>query len=207
LNEIAPPRQLNRWAASLNLMRLILTSILAVVSVATFGQTPRNNRCEPPEEICMGVGCEKRVPVIFGTHYEVPTLRVKLIDKNTNKPASVASITFNYNWKWLEYPYTEHPFGVWSEENYSTTCSADEGGIVEVGQFKVEPHGWYKGIYSVGKKPRFTGVTVGYDLPYVGSTEKHCHTYTEISRSQLEKCRRNGRCEFTIKDGCPSDWR
>ena len=29
---------------------------------------------------------------------------------------------------------------------------------------------------------------------------------TDFSRSQLDKCRRSGRCEFTIRDGCPLDW-
>ena len=167
----------------------------------------KTNICHPPEEICQGVGCEKRVPVIFGEPYVVPHLKIQLFDKNTSKPASGAPITLNYNWKWLEYPYPEAPLGAWSEENYSTTCSANEDGVIEVAEFKVEPHGWYKGVYSIGSKPRFLGVTVGYDLPYVGSKEKHCHTYTEISKAQLDKCRRSGQCEFPIKDGCPPSWK
>ena len=162
----------------------------------------KTNFCAPPEEICQGVGCEKRVPVIFGKPYLVPRLKIQLFDKNTNKPASGARITLNYIWQWLEYPYTEAPFGSLSEASYSTTCSANEEGVIEVAEFKVEPHGWYKGIYSIGHKPKFLNVTVGYELPYVRSSEKHCYTYTEISRAQLDRCRRSGRCEFPIKDGC-----
>jgi hypothetical protein len=155
----------------------------------------------------MGAGCEKRVPVIFGKPYLVPKLKIRLLDKYTNKPVAGASITVSYNWKWLEYPYTEAPFGTWSEENYSTTCYANEDGVIEVGEFKVEPHGWYKGIYSVGKNPKFLSVTVGYDLPYVRNSEKKCHTYTDVTRSQLDKCKRSGKCEFTVKDACPLDWK
>lgn len=192
-------------------MRLILSSIIIlVISGVLFSQTSTpasSNLCAPPEEICMGVGCEKRVPVIFGKPYLVPNLKIRLLDKYTNKPMAGAEITLNYNWEWLEYPYTEHPFGAWSQENYSTTCYANADGVIEVGEFNVEPHGWYKGIHSVGKKPRFLNVTVGYDLPYIHSPEKKCHTYTDISKAQLDKCRRTGKCEFTVKDACPLDWK
>jgi hypothetical protein len=189
------------------MIRLILTSILAVVSTVAFGQVPRRNLCGPPEENCMGERCEKRIPVIFGKPYVVPKMKITLIDKNTNRPAVGAKIGVGYGFEWLEYPYTEHPYGVWSEASYSTGCVANEDGVIEVDEFMVEPHGWYKGIYALGKKPRFTNVSIGYQLPYVGSTDKQCWLGTDISRSQLDKCRRKRRCEFTIKDGCPSDWR
>ncbi len=181
-----------------------------MISPMSLGQAQtvaQANVCDPPEETCMGDGCEKRVPVIFGKPYLVPRLRIQLFDKNMGKPAAGVGITLNYTWNWLEYPYNEAPFGAWSEANYSTTCSANKDGVIEVGEFKVEPHGWYKGVYSVGRKPRFLSVTAGYDLPCVGSKEKKCHTYTEISRSRLDKCRRSGRCEFPITDGCPPDWK
>ncbi|MBX3278942.1 MAG: hypothetical protein KF868_13135 [Acidobacteria bacterium] len=186
-------------------MRLIFTPILLLVLVATFAQTPKNNRCDPPEETCMGPGCEKRVPVIFGKPYVVPTLKIKLIDRNTNKPAAGIKVSVGYGFKWFEYPYPEHPRGVWSEASYSTECVANEEGVIEVDEFKVEPHGWYKGVYA--REPQFTKVTIGYELPYVGSAGKNCATGTDISRSQLERCRRKNRCEFTIRDGCPAEWR
>ena len=193
------------------MMRLILISILALVPAAALGQTAKTNRCVQPEETCMGEGCNKRIPVIFGKPYVVPKLTIRLIDKNTNKPAAGARMLVHYGFKWLEYhyyPYDEHPFGVWIEASYSTeACFATEDGVIEVDQFKVEPHGYYKGIYSIGKKPKFTTVSITYELPYVGSSSKQCTTATDITRSQLEKCRRKGPCEFTMKDGCPPEWR
>ena len=154
----------------------------------------------------MGSECERGAPVIFGTPYLAPKLKVRLLDENTNKPLVGSRITLNYVWGWLEYPYQEAPFGAWSEENYSTTCYSDKEGVIEVGEFKVEPHGWYKGIYSVGHNPKFLNVSVGYELPYVRNSEKKCYTYAEITRSELDGCKRSGNCEFTIKDACPADW-
>ena len=193
------------------MIRLVLVSLLALLPVAAVAQTTKNNRCVNAEETCMGEGCNKRIPVIFGKAYLVPKLKITLIDRNTNKPAAGAKMLVHYDFKWLEYPYypnDEHPFGAWSESGYSTDpCFANEDGVIETDQFKVEPHGYYKGIYSFGKKPKFTVVFITYELPYLGSTTKHCTTSTHFSRSQLDKCRRNGRCEFTIRDGCPRDWR
>jgi len=192
-------------------LRIVLLFILILgipgVLFSQAPQLPKSNLCEMPEENCMGDECERGEPVIFGKPYLVPKLKIRLLDKYTNKPVAGAGITLNYNWKWLEYPYTEAPFGIWEEESYSTTCYANEDGVIEVGEFKVEPHGWYKGIYSVGKKPRFLSVTVGYGLPYVGTSIKGCYTYTDITKAQLDKCKRSGKCEFPIRDACPLDWK
>jgi len=151
------------------------------------------------------------VPVIFGKRYLVPKLRITVIDKNTGKPAAGAKMGIGYGFKWLEYPYypeDEHPFGVWTEGRYVThDCFANEDGVIEADAFTVEPHGYYKGKYAIGRTPRFTTVSIGYQLPYVVSTTKHCSTGTDITRAQLEKCRRKGLCEFTIRDGCPPEWR
>lgn len=202
-----------------------LVHLLLLIHVVLFGafapqaqsrpaqsaQLAKSNRCVNPQELCVGEGCTERVPVIFGTPYVVPKLKITLIDEHTNKPAARAKMLVHYTFKWFEYPYypeDEHPFGVWSEASYSTDeCFANEDGVIEADEFKVEPHGYYKGIYSLGRKPKFTYLFIVYELPYVGSTTKHCTTSTHFSRSQLDKCRRSGRCEFTIRDGCPSDWR
>jgi hypothetical protein len=190
--------------------RFILILVLLLVPLTVIAQTAKSNRCVNAEETCMGEGCNKRVPVIFGKPYVVPKLRITLIDKNTNKPAAGVKMGVGYGFEWLEYPYypsNEHPFGVWSEASYATdNCVANEDGVIEVDEFKVEPHGYYKGMYSIGKKPKFTTVSIGYRLPYVGSSTKYCSTGTDITRSQLEKCRRKGRCEFTFRDGCPPEW-
>ena len=192
------------------MIRIILVSLLALIPVAGVAQTAKNNRCVNAEETCMGEGCNKRVPVVVGKSYLVPKLRITLIDTNTDKPAAGARMLVHYGFKFFEYPFypaDEYPFGTWSDGKYSTDpCLSNEDGVIETDQFKVEPHGYYKGIYSLGKKPEFTVVWIAYELPYIGSTTKHCTTSTEFSRSDLEKCRRNGLCEFTIRDGCPPDW-
>ena len=191
--------------------RAILIIIVMLVPLPCVSQTAKSNRCVNPEEICVGEGCNKRVPVIFGTPYAVPKLKITLIDSNTNKPAAGAKMLVHYEFAWLEYPYypkSEHPFGVWTEARYATDdCFGDEHGTIVTDEFKVEPHGYYKGTYSFGKKPKFTNVSVAYEMPYVGSTTKHCTTSTAFSRSQLDECRSKGHCEFTIRYGCPREWR
>lgn len=192
-------------------LRIALALILIMeIPGVLFSQTPgspESNLCEPPVENCMGDECERGKPVVFGKPYLAPKLKVRLLEKYTNKPVAGSRITVSYYWKWFEYPYRKVPFGTWSEENYSTTCYANEDGVIEVGEFKVEPHGWYKGIYSVGKKPKFLHVMVGYQLPYVGTNETGCYTYTDITIAELNKCKRSGKCEFTIRDACPLDWK
>jgi hypothetical protein len=192
------------------MIRVILISLL-LFPTAAIAQTAKGNRCVNAEETCIGEACNKRVPVIFGSPYLVPKLKITLIDKNTNRPAAGARMLVHYGFKWLEYPYypyNEYPFGAWSEASYSTDpCFANEDGVIEADQFKVEPHGYYKGIHAFGKKPKFTGVSVTYELPYVGSSNKYCTTSTDITQSQLERCRRMSRCEFTFRDGCPPGWR
>ena len=174
-------------------------------------QTDKDNRCVNTEITCVGEGCNKRIPAVFGKTYLVPKFKITLIDKNTNKPAARARVLVHYGFKYFEHPYEpsdEYPFGAWIEGKYSTDpCLSNEDGVIETDQFKMEPHGYYKGVYSRGKKPEFTGISVTYELLYVGSTTKHCTTSTDFSRSDLDKCGRNGVCEFTIRDGCPQDWR
>jgi hypothetical protein len=200
-----------RRSAALVMTRFILILVLALTPLTAVAQTAKSNRCVNPEETCMGAGCNKRIPAVFGASYLVPKLKITLIDKNTNKPAAGARMLVHYGFKWLEYPYypnDEHPFGAWTETAYSTDpCVANEDGVIETDQFKIEPHGYYKGAYSFGHKPKFTQVSITYELPYVGSSNKQCTTSTDITRSQLAKCRRNGRCEFAISDGCPPNWR
>ena len=191
----------------MKVMRILAALILmSGPTMAAFGQTP-GNVCEPPEETCMAEECERGEPVIFGKPYKVPRLKIRLLDERTNKPLAGTKITLNYIWKWLEYPYTERPFGAWEEDAYSTSCYADGEGVIEVGEFEVRPRGWYKGIHSAGRAPRFLNVTAGYDLPYVGTNINGCYTYTTFTRADLDKCKRVGKCEFTIRDACPPDWK
>jgi hypothetical protein len=87
------------------MIRPFLIPVLAILPIDVVAQTTQGNRCVNPEEICMGEGCNKRVAVIFGKSYSVPQLKITLIDKNTNKPATGAKMLVHYGFKWLEYPY------------------------------------------------------------------------------------------------------
>jgi hypothetical protein len=145
-------------------------------------------------------------PVIFGNHYLVPPLKIQLLHEITNKPIVGTEITLSYVWKYLEPPSPEHRFGAWEETSYSTDCYSNEEGAIEVAEFKLEPIGWYKGIHSALRKPTFLHVRVGYKLPSVRNREGGCYTYTEVTKSQLDECKRRGKCEFTIKDSCAGDW-
>ena len=143
----------------------------------------------------MGARCERGEPVIFGKPYIAPKLKLRVVDENTNQPLIGIEITVLYVWEWLEYPYPERPFGVWSEEKYSSLCVTNKEGIVEVDEFKVLPQGWYKGIHSIGRKPRFTHMEVSMALT-------KCFTSESLKRGELDKNKRSDNREITLKTSC-----
>ena len=180
-------------------LKFLALTLLMIASawVEGFGQSarPAAGRCLPPAERCLGKDCERGKPIIFGKAYDVPRLRLRLLDENTNKPLAGVPLTVRYQWEWLEYPYPEHPFGAWSGESYLAECVTDGGGLVEVEKYRVVPHGWYKGFYSIGHKPRFTSVALGFEL-------SKCLATTGITKSEMKKCARKGVCEFTFRKSC-----
>jgi len=177
---------------------IIMMMVLAPVGVMSRQESSsltKSVACAPPKENCMGSGCERGEPVIFGKPFLTPAMRIRLLDKQTGKSLTGIKVTVRYLWEWAEYPYPEHPFGAWSEESYSTSCATNNDGFIEVSEFNVVPHGWYEGKYSSGHRPRFKNVDVGYQLP-------KCYTYSEIDRAELVRCRRGGKCDFTFKVSC-----
>ncbi len=180
-------------------LKLVVLALLLLPAarVEGCGQTARAaaGRCTRPAERCSGADCERSKPVIFGKAYDVPRLRLRLLDENTNKPLPGVQVVVRYEWEWLEHPYPEHPFGAWSEERHVAECVTDGEGFVEVEKYRVVPHGWYKGFYSIGHKPRFKHVGLSFDLT-------KCLTTAGIERSQLKKCARKGPCAFTFRRSC-----
>jgi hypothetical protein len=158
-------------------------------------------KCGEPSENCFGTACRRGEPVIFGKPYAAPRLRLRVVDEGTGRPLAGVRLTTLYVWQWLEYPYPEHLFGAWTDESYSASCATDGGGLVEVKEFNVVPHGWYKGIHSVGHKPRFSRVQVSMVL-------EKCIRSWSFDRKALDRCRRRGgTCELTLKASCPASFK
>lgn len=108
-------------------------------------------------------------PVIFGKAYSVPEMRIRVLDGSTGQPLRPKSLTLNYGWRWLEYPYSEHAWGVWSNSSDSASCQPDESGWLDVPPHEVHPRGWYDGKYTrfpLPRKPSFTEVEVVINTGY-----------------------------------------
>jgi hypothetical protein len=104
-----------------------------------------------------------RPAVIFGAKYSVPAMRIRLLDGVSGQPLDPKAITLNFSWEWLEYPYSEHAWGAWSEAADRLECALDSDGWLEVPPHEVEPRGWYDGKYTRWpwpRRPHFTGVGI-----------------------------------------------
>ncbi|HWR35207.1 MAG TPA: hypothetical protein VN622_04970 [Clostridia bacterium] len=102
-----------------------------------------------------------RPAVIFGDTVAVPVMRFRFVDGASGQPIRSQALTVNYGWRWLEYPYPEHPLGAWSKTSDQLSCSTDENGWIEAPEHLVKPRGWYKGVYTSipwPKRPSFTGI-------------------------------------------------
>ncbi|MFT3745784.1 MAG: hypothetical protein QM785_16020 [Pyrinomonadaceae bacterium] len=88
-------------------------------------------------------------PVIYGKHFPVPELKLRFVNDKNDAMAS-DEVIVRYKWKWFEYPYQEHPTGVWSTAYYHSKCSTDVDGRVTVPEYDLIPAGWYKGAFLFG---------------------------------------------------------
>jgi len=122
--------------------------------------------------------------VIFSDPVVVPSFRIHFIDEKSAKPVVPLEITISYGWKWLEYPYPEHPWGAWSEASDIVECFEPSTEIL-VPEFVVKPRGWYDGKYArfpFSKKPAFTDIVIGFKIdknPY--------STYAVITSKEAKK--------------------
>lgn len=99
-------------------------------------------------------------PVIEGTPYVVPTLRLRIVDAQSGKPVADREVWVQYVWHWFEYPHEGFVFGVWSDVRIPRKCATDLEGFVDVPQFRVTPRGWYKGKLLLWHKPEFTHLEI-----------------------------------------------
>lgn len=91
---------------------------------------------------------DKPAPLIFGEPYSVPRMRIRFINGATGKLFQTESISVNYGWQWLEYPYPEHAWGAWSDGADSLSCKQDHEGWIDAPAHEVRPRGWYAGWYT-----------------------------------------------------------
>ena len=113
------------------------------------------------------------VPLIFGDRYPVPRMRIRFINGATQRPLEVKGITVNYDWLWLEYPYSEHAWGAWSDAADSLSCQPDQEGWIALPAHEVLPRGWYDGKYTRWPwphRPHFESVEVVAFTGYFGRT-------------------------------------
>lgn len=164
---------------------LTFISILAA-GAAPVGQEP--GAASRPEAGCgaveAGYGLPQKPAVVYGKPYVVPKFRLLVTDERTGAPAAGREVIVRYSWRWFEYPYPEHPLGVWSDSYELVRCVTDKGGSVEMPEFKLEPRGWYKGRLLMGRKPAFTHLDVSVHLG------KHI-THITIAKGELERYKKS----------------
>jgi hypothetical protein len=94
-------------------------------------------------------------PAVVGEKVLVPKLRLTVLSSKTSHSQPGKQVILRYTWNWFEYPYPEHPLGVWSDAYDVLSCKTDNDGSVIVPSRSVLPRGWYAGWRSFGRKPSF----------------------------------------------------
>ncbi len=159
----------------------ILTLIpLLLIAASSSGQQPAPKSRAACGAIEEWYGLPQKQPVVYGEPYIVPKLRLRITDERTGVPIARREVIVRYVWRWFEYPYQEHPLGVWSDAYELVRCRTNEDGVIEVPEFKVVPRGWYKGKLLMGRRPEFTHLDVSVHL------EKHI-SHRGITKGKLER--------------------
>jgi hypothetical protein len=142
---------------------------------------------------------------IFGAQVVVPSFQVKFVEEETGRDIIPEKVAVSYSWRWLEYPYPEHPWGVWSSASDGFDCVASESGV-HVVEFKVRPRGWYDGKYTRfpwSKRPSFTGISIGFKIagngfsPYAEITPKEVEKIS--GKTVVIKVKPYGKCDIVIQ--------
>ena len=179
-----------------SVLRVIMMkfAVLSVFVCASGQQQPSG--VTKPQAACgvveEGYGRPQRPPVVHGKTYTVPKFRLLITDVKTGVPVVEREVFVRYVWRWFEYPYSEHPFGVWSEAFDLVKCATDKQGFVEMPEIKVVPGGWYKGKMLLGRKPEFTHLDVSVHF------ETHI-THVRITKAELERYRKSKTDTITLK--------
>jgi len=126
---------------------------------------------------------------IFGDPVTIPEFYLRFINRETKEVVIPSKIGITYDWKWLEYPYPERPWGVWSTAYDRIDCVETSPEIL-VPKYNVQPRGWYNGKYVkfpfIGKQPSFTGI--GIILYDVGCSRT---LRIEILKKEVSKLKSN----------------
>jgi len=148
----------------------VLTLVYPLTVIALFQQSTVNDKMSGA---CGEAGtpyARQDLPVVHGTPYVVPTLRVRIVDAQTGKPIAGHELMVHYVWRWYEYPHEGHLLGVWSDVSIPRKCATDQEGFVSVPEFRITPLGWYKGKLLLWRKPEFTHLSVTVDFHNSTST-------------------------------------
>lgn len=137
--------------------------------------------------------------VIFNDPESMPQLRLRFVDAKSGKRVTPKQVIVTYPWKWLEYPYPEHPWGAWSDayDFLKCTLTQDEEELI-IPEYKLVPRGWYKGKYTGfpwSRKPKFDGIGITIK-------EAQCTSGFGIKKSDLG---RYEKAVAIIKLSCPAD--
>ena len=137
--------------------------ILLAGAVGSKAQTaPFLTKCELA--LPNGVSAPEGPAVFTGTDYKVPNLRFRFVNWPHEPPSLVRVF---YGWQWWEYPYPNHPRGVWSDANDIVECTSFGPEQILIPSYNVKPKGWYSGRYA--RVPRFNHIEVGFETKVCGS--------------------------------------
>jgi hypothetical protein len=88
-------------------------------------------------------------PVIFGDPVKVPAFTIRVVEMGTGRDVPVDYVLLHYTWRWLQYPYSEHAWGAWSDASDIVRCiPSPSQPIFSAPEFEVHPRGWYNGKYA-----------------------------------------------------------
>jgi len=165
--------------------------IISIAAVA-IGQNNVNGKCGELET-AFKFAHPSGQPVIFGKQFDIRRLDLRFAEATGNGVAG-SEVIVRYMWKWFEYPYQEHPTGVWSTAYNLIRCNTGTKGAIEVPEYKLVPAGWYKGPYLLGgRRPKFEEL----EISLIDSKGK---SYTfHVSSAELVTARKLGvfRTTFT----------
>lgn len=176
---------------------LVLVLCMAV-SLRSFGQCSEIVKAEE-NGLLSRDGQPRGTAVIFGAPESIPQLRLRFVDAKSGSNVTPTQVIVTYPWKWLEYPYPEHPWGAWSDAYDLLKCTLNQSEEeLVIPSYSLVPRGWYKGKYTSfpwSRKPKFDGIGITVE-------EGQCTSGFGIKKSDL------GRYEKAIaiiKLSCPAD--
>lgn len=165
------------------------------------------NTCQitsrPEEHGVFGRGKPLGPAKLFSDPVIIPAFQLRFIDGKTKKDVTPSKIRFEYGMRWLEYPYPEHSWGVWTYVRDVVEC-IEPGTETLIPKFIVQPRGWYDGKYVkfpfTGKRPSFTGIVIAIE---VGCGNTNNKTWATLSPKESSKIKNNQL--VTIEVNCTGD--